>query len=293
MIPISRLKKNLDFNKNLGELIEVMKLASTLRFNQFRFTKQAPEEFSRYFEEIIKCMPVDIIAQNIYFQPRPSLPSIIILISSDEGFIGDLNSLLINKMLELRQDRDKLIVLGQQGEHYLRDLDIDFELLPSVTDKVNINQVESLRDEVLKLYSGGGFFRVWVVFPSFVNITSQQITVEQLLPLAETYFYRGLEKTARLPEEWRLEFLFEPDANMVIEGWVRLWLVFRFFQFFWSSKLAEFAARVMHLEGSIQEVNKVNQRLHLEYFKYLHSISDKTIREVSASRLKTNKRGVS
>ncbi len=291
MIPISRLKKNLDFNKNLGELIEVMKLASTLRFNQFRFTQQVPEKFSRFFEEIIKCTPPDISANDIYFQPRPSLPSIIVLISSDEGFIGDLNALLVNKMLELRQEQDKIIVLGQQGEHYLQDLDIDFKLLPSVTDKVNISQVESLRDDVLNLYSGGGFSRVWVVCANFLNITSQQIESEQLLPLSETYFYRGMEKTAGVPQKAGLEFLFEPDAGTVIEGWVRLWLVFRFYQFFWSSKLAEFAARVMHLEGSIQELNKVNQRLRLEYFKYLHSLSDKTIREISASRLKTSQKG--
>ncbi len=291
MIPISRLKKNLDFNKNLGELIELMKLASTLRFNQFRFTKQAPEKFSRFFEEIIKSVPLDIGAQSIYFQPRPSLPSIIIVISSDEGFIGDLNALIINRMLELRQEQDKLIVMGQQGEHYLRDLDIEFKLLPSVADKVNISQVESLRDEVMNLYTGGGFSRIWVVCASFVNITAQQIEAEQLLPLSETYFFRGLEKKEGAPEKEGLEFLFEPDTGMVIEGWVRLWLVFRFYQFFWSSKLAEFAARVMHLEGSIQELNRVNQRLRMEYFKYLHSLSDKTIREISASRLKTSKRG--
>ena len=290
MIPISRLKKNLDFNKNLGELVEVMKLASTIRFNQFRFTKQAADKFSRFFEEIIKCIPLDIGAQDIYFQPRPSLPSIIILISSDEGFIGDLNALLINRMLELRQEKDKLFILGQQGEHYLRDLNIDFTLLPSVTDRINVDQVESLRDEVLKLYAGGGFSRVWVVCASFVNITSQQIEAEQLLPLTETYFFRGMEKTAGLLEKRGFEYLFEPDSGSVIEGWVRIWLVFRLFQLFWSSKLAEFAARVMHLEGSIQELNRVNQRLRLEYFKYLHSLSDKTIREVSASRLKTNKR---
>jgi len=49
--------------------------------------------------------------------------------------------------------------------------------------------------------------------------------------------------------------------------------------------LAELAARIMHLEGSIQELSKVDQNLKLDYFKYLHGLSDKTIREIYASRL--------
>jgi len=41
----------------------------------------------------------------------------------------------------------------------------------------------------------------------------------------------------------------------------------------------------MHLEGSIQELTKINQHLRMEYFKYLHGLSDKLIRELYAARV--------
>jgi len=42
----------------------------------------------------------------------------------------------------------------------------------------------------------------------------------------------------------------------------------------------------MHLEGSGQELTRINQHLRMEYFKYLHGLSDKTIREIAAARMK-------
>jgi regulator of replication initiation timing len=66
---------------------------------------------------------------------------------------------------------------------------------------------------------------------------------------------------------------------------MRIWLEFKFYQVLWSSRLSELAARMMHLEGSVQELKKTNLRLDMEYFKYRHALSDKTIRELTATRL--------
>jgi hypothetical protein len=55
---------------------------------------------------------------------------------------------------------------------------------------------------------------------------------------------------------------------------------------FLSSKLSELSARVMHLEDSDRELSRVNHQLELQYVKRLHALADKSIREISASRMK-------
>lgn len=282
MIPVARLKHNLDFNKNLGELIEVMKLAATLQFNQFRLQREPFANFNVFLEKaFLGSFPDKKQLKNKFLEPLQAVqdkPSAVILVSSDEGFLGELSAVLVNKFLERRQVQDEVIVLGQQGANYLSDLKIAFEAFPSVSDKLEFKQIEALRDYVLGLYSRGAISKVYIVYARFLSITSQQIESEPLLPLSESFFSQGGEKK-------RGEFLIEPDVDSAIESWVRLWFFSKLYQIFWSSKLAEFAARIMHLEGSIQELTRINQRLRLEYFKYLHALSDKTIREVSASRL--------
>jgi len=71
----------------------------------------------------------------------------------------------------------------------------------------------------------------------------------------------------------------------VMEGLIRFRLSFSLYNIAWTSKFSEFGARLMHLEGSEQELARMKQQLSLQYFKHVHSLADKTIREIISSRL--------
>ncbi len=275
MIPAAKLKQNLKFNENLDELIEVMKLAATLQFNQFRARQEPAVDFLSSLEEVFNLISGQAI-NNIFLTPSQESSTAVILISSDEGFLGELNVLLVNRLTEIKAQESEVIVLGRQGAEYLDELGMRFTAFPSPSEKLEFKHVKPLRDYVFKRYKEREISKIQIIYPKFVNIALQQIESETLLPLPIP---------AANVEKINEEFIIEPGLNSVIEGWVKLWLGFRMFQIFWSSKLAEFAARIMHLEASMQELKRINQHLELEYFKYLHSVSDKTIREISASRL--------
>ncbi len=276
MIPAAKLKENLKFNKNLDELIEVMKMAATLQFNQFRTRQEPRRDFLPSLEEGINLIS-GLATNSIFFSPRPeSSSSAIILVSSDEGFLGELNVLLVNRLSEIRSGENEIIVLGRQGAEYLEEVGMDFTPFSSPSEKLEFKHVEPLRDYCFKRYRKGEIGKIQIIYPRFVNIALQQIESETLLPLPPPSLNPDVKKE---------DIIIEPSRSLVIEGWAKLWLGFRLYQIFWSSKLAEFAARIMHLEASLQELKRINQHLELEYFKYLHGLSDKTIREISASRL--------
>ncbi len=282
MIPVAKLKQNLDFNKSFGGLIEIMKLAATLQFSQFRSQNEPFSDFRVFLEKALSnCFSNRSYLQNKFIdslETAQDRPSLIVLISSNEGFLGELNSALVSKFYDNMKKQDKIIVVGQQGENYLQESKIDFESFPYLGDKVEFEQINALRDNIFGRYAKGDIYKVHVVYAHFVNISFQQIESEILLPLSDVFF------TQAKNIKWG-EFLIEPDVDSVIESFVKLWLFFRLYQIFWTSKLAELSARIMHLDGSIQELTRINQRLKLEYFKYVHALSDKTIREISSSRL--------
>jgi F-type H+-transporting ATPase subunit gamma len=274
MIPAAKLKQNLKFNKNLDELIEVMKLAATLQFNQFRARQEPSVDFLLTLEDALNLISGQA-ANSIFLNPEPLSSTAIILVSSDEGFLGELNVLLVNRLTEIKAAKSEIIVLGLQGAQYLEELGMNFTAFTLPSEKLEFKHVEPLRDHCLKLYKKREISKIQIVYPRFVNIALQQIESEALLPL--TFAHRDVTKIND-------EVIIEPSLDLFIEEWIKLWLGFRMYQIIWSSKLAEFAARIMHLESSMQELKRINQHLELEYFKYLHSLSDKTIREISASR---------
>ena len=275
MIPAGRLKSNMQFNRNLGDLIEVMKLAATTQFNQFRLREEPALDFIHQLDEVFGVLLASGVKSDL-LTPNESLPALILVVSSDEGFLGELNFLLVNKLLDIKRPQDNVVCVGEQGAHYLREIEVNFSFFDSPGEKVDPERLGKIRDHILKQYLSRAVGRVYVIYSRFVNITSQQTELEALLPLAQESSFSGKQLS---------NLLIEPDARSVIKGWIKFWLDFRFYQIFWSAKLAEFAARIMHLEGSVQELGKINTHLRMEYFKYLHGLSDKSIRELSASRL--------
>lgn len=275
MIPVGKLKANLQFNKDLGDLIEVLKLAATSQFNQFRLRQEPSAEFIHRLDDIFSVLSSSGLRSEL-LEAREALPALVLLVSSDEGFLGELNFLLVNKLLDIRRPLDKVVCVGQQGANYLREIRMDFTFFDSPGEKIDPERTTAVRDYIFNQYLQKAAGRIFVVYSSFINIAAQQIELETLLPLTQPPGLSG-----RAPHN----LLIEPDGQSVIEGWIKLWLEFRLYQIFWSSKLAELAARIMHLEGSVQELGKINSHLRMEYFKYLHGLSDKTIRELYAARL--------
>jgi len=275
MIPVGKLKSNLQFNKNLGDLIEIMKLAATLQFNQFRLKEGPSEDLIRPLDEALGILFSKGV-NNDLLHPKENLPALLLLVSSDEGFLGELNFLLVNKLLSVRGKQDFIACAGRQGADYLKEIQVNFSFFDSPGEKIEAQPLAKIRDYLLSLYLGRKVGRIYVVYSRFTNITLQQAEFESLLPLS---------RTVSAPPGAPLEILIEPDFKAVIESWIKSWLDFRLYQIFWSSKLAEFAARVMHLEGSVQELGKINSHLRMEYFKYLHGLSDKSVRELTAARL--------
>ena len=275
MIPIGRLKSNLQFNKDLGDLVEVMKLAATSQFNQFRLRQEPNESFIQILDDAFGALFASGVKSDLLI-PKENLPSLLLLISSDEGFLGELNFLLVNKLLSNRRQQDIIVCTGRQGANYLKEIQVDHLFFDSPGEKIDTQLLANIRDYLLGQYVKLQVGRVYVVYSRFTNITVQQVELETLLPLSA----RVGVSSKPIPY-----LLVEPDAQEVIKGWIKTWLDFRLYQIFWSSKLAEFAARIMHLEGSVQELGRINNNLRMEYFKYLHNLSDKSIRELTAARL--------
>jgi len=275
MIPIGKLKSNLQFNKDLGDLVEVMKLAATTQFNQFRARQEPNEDFIRILDDVFGVLFASGVRSDL-LRPKEDLPSLLLLVSSDEGFLGELNFLLVNKLVSNRRQQDIVVCTGRQGANYLKEIQLSYSFFESPGEKIDTQLLANIRDYILDQYVNRQVGRIYVVYSRFTNITVQQVELETLLPLSRT---AGASSRA-IPY-----LLVEPDGQEVLKGWIKTWLDFRLFQIFWSSKLAEFAARIMHLEGSVQELGRVNNNLRMEYFKYLHSLSDKSIRELTAARL--------
>lgn len=275
---IARLRQDLQTTKNLGDVVDVLKTAAMIQFRVFQSKEISPQkDFARIAEE---CLGVLFAkgANHPYLFDRKGLATAVVIITTDEGFLGELNTLLVNIGTDmLKFKNDKIIVLGERGARYLEDLGLQYTLFPGITDEIKYKEVAGLRDYLLRGFRRD-FGRISIVYPRYFSVAVQRVEVLNLLP----YLKRPQE--IKLNDYLLKELLIEPSLRIVLESLVNMWAGFKLTEIFWTAKLAEYGARIMHLEGSTQELSHLNHKLSLDYFRSVHTLKDKSIREISASK---------
>lgn len=310
---VIRLKKELRTTTDLMELVDVLKRVAVSQFHsvdgkrqRMGWTKserpsegphpiseQAPREAGGattivHPEAKGPPLSLSVVLENFFrlippqqcrhpFLERPSPPLGIVIVTSDEGFLGGLNSAVIQKALSARGgQQDELIVLGERGRSYLKDLSEPFTHFPGVGEHIASQQVEGLRDYIVAQFLRRKFARVLVFYPRPLSFTHQEVDSCQLLP------YERPSRSSGVTSSDPMETILEPSADSIISYLIKLWLTRKLHEVFWQSKLSELGARAMHLEGSFFELAQQKKKLTLQYFRGLHEVTDTSIRETYA-----------
>ncbi|MFH0940495.1 MAG: FoF1 ATP synthase subunit gamma [Candidatus Omnitrophota bacterium] len=283
MIPLIKLREDLRFANELQDMIEVLKGATASQFRSLQRRRKGFEDFKTKLEEFL----AQIDARNTahpFLTERAQLPKAIVMITSDEGFLGSLNAMVINAGLEQSSSSDELIVMGERGARYLSESQSGvFTVLPGIGDDITYARAVAIRDLLISKFLSKKIGSVIVAYPVFLSLTMQRIEATRLLPCGDIF---GQKKDVRRKITRHIEFLMEPSKAKVVDFMVRAYLMQKLYEMFWESKLSECAARIIHLEGSHEEILNANKKLKYEYFKHLHEKSDKNIREIFASRLR-------
>lgn len=276
---LSQIKKDLDFNLNLYNLIEVLK---EIALAQYRILEKKIRTFNEVFGALgdIFALLQSSNIQHPLLQAAGRQPGVIAL-TSDAGLLGGLNMGVMSQAIKEAQiSRAKLIIIGEKGQMYAQESELPFVVFKGVKDETRFVQAQELRnyilDEELSLRLG----ELKIVYPVALSIVSQQVKTLQLFPFSKPEQFR--EQASKGPG---LDVVMESQLGDILQYWIYLYLGQKFFQIFGLARLAEFSARFAHLESSKTKIEQLNKDLRLQYFRQRHEIIDKNMRELFAARL--------
>ncbi|MFH1412357.1 MAG: F0F1 ATP synthase subunit gamma [Candidatus Omnitrophota bacterium] len=277
MIPVAKIKKDLEYSGNLKEVIDILKLISSSEFG--RITSAAPGE-DNLKKHVIDSLGMlkNVGANNVFFTERKHLPRCYVLVCSDEGFLGEMNNRVIGLALSHSSgSKTKFIVLGERGAELLNDPDNEPTVFPAVSSDVKTSEIMDVTNHIFGMYKRGEVGSVHIVYMHFHSFTSHKTEALRLLPCDDMLEHIGKKKEAE-------ETIVEPNISAVINYLVKVWLENSIQNVFWSSKQAEWAIRIMRLENSSEELKDMTESLRFKYFKSVHALSDKVIREIFAAK---------
>jgi len=276
MIPLLKLKKDIQFNNNLCMILGTLKNVSVLQFRILEQRLKVFEPFEKSLGNFFAAIDFDRIEHPFLGSSKGRVG--VVAVTSDKGLLGGLNNRVVNGALGILKERGGfLVVVGEQGKVYAQHCKVAFAGYPGILDEARYPQAYELRDYLFKELEEGRFESIQVVYPRALSLVNYKIEVASLLPLT------GLqsEKTESLNMDG---FIFESSVGSILEYLAFLWVGQRLGDIFGMSRLAEMGARFTHLEDATQKIQELNQKLKLQYFKFRHEVVDQSMRELFAAR---------
>ena len=277
MRTLSSIKKDLEFNRGLFSLIEVLK---TIAVAQFRILEDKIRSFAQFILNIDNFFDsVDISGIKHPFLNPKDKPQAVVAITSDSGLLGGLNMQVVSRaLMELEKIPGKLIVIGERGKLYAQESDVPFVAFSGIKDEERYAQAMQLRDYILNKVILGSFGYLKVVYPRPISFTIQHVEIISFLP----YLSSSKNSTQR---GFISDIILESRLEDLVEYLIYLWVGQRFYEIFGLSRLAELAARFVHLEESAQKLKDLDAKTRLQYFRVRHELIDRNMRELFAARL--------
>lgn len=278
MKTLSTLKKDLEFNKNLSSLIEALK---TIAVTQYKILEQRMRPFEKLLSSIENFFEIidTSIIEHVFLSPG-NKSQMVVAVTSDSGLLGGLNMQVITQAIaELGKMPGKLIVIGECGKTFLRDSSIPFVAFSGIKDEERHSQAMQLRDYCIERVLKEKIGYLKIIYPRPVSFTVQRVEVISFLPFTPPVTPR------QAGFDLQPEVLLESKLEDVIEYLIHTWMGQKLYEIFGLSRLAEFAARFVHLEESHQKLKDIDAKTRLEYFRVRHELIDRNMRELFAARL--------
>ena len=276
MRTLPELKADLQFNRELHSLLEVLKGVATAQFFSMQQQFRTFDAFTQEIKKLLSNLNPDDIAHPFV---RSSAAPGIVAVTTDAGMVGGLNRQVMNMAFERMEKKSELVVVGERGVKLAREQNISCTPFAGIRDDNRASLAEKIRDYLLARVLAGSMGGVLLIHPVATSFSARHTQRSVLLPCTECF-----ESQPAPTVSWR-EVLYESPPARVVEYVAYLWVWRMLFDAFGQSQLAEYSARSMHLEGGTQELQREGEKIKLKFNRARRELIDRGMRELFATRI--------
>ncbi len=284
------IRRRIKSVKNTRQITKAMELVAASKMKKAQAAALAGRPYAELMAKMLGAIADRVEeAQHPFLAKREIRTRGIILITSDKGLCGPLNSNVLKVVTDIKTPA-KYAVIGRKGTQFIarthRDLLADFP----ANDRTSFADIKIVAEFMVKQFIEGVVDTVEVIWPRFRNTLVQAPTIMTLLPLtsvkdiiADLHSDAGLAVT-NATKSADNPMLFEPDAASVLEAILPLYINRELFQHAIDAKASEHSARMVAMKTAKDNATKLLGELTLEYNKARQAGITQEILEIAAAQ---------
>ncbi len=268
--------------KNTQKITRAMEMVAASKMRKTKDRMQATRPYSQKIGRIIKHLAHANPEYKHPFLIKREVKRVgIIVISSDRGLCGGLNSNLFRKTLTQLSQWDKanidvdVCTIGSKAGGFFGNLKTNMVgQVSKLGDTPHLQDIVGIIKIMLDAYEQGTIDELYVVYNEFVNTMTQRPTVEKLLPVVAE------EIEESLGGHW--DYIYEPDAKEVLDHLLTRYIESIVYQGLVENNACEQAARMVAMKSASDNAGNLIGELQLVYNKARQAAITQEISEIVA-----------
>lgn len=284
MPSLKDIRRRIGSVKNTQKITRAMKLVSAAKFARANTAVINARPYSNAFDDMVQrivAMAGDDVDSPL-LDVREEKKSLYVLLSTDRGFCGSLNSNLFKfSMNQFGQKRDENVEVeimpwGKRAKMFGAKLKYKpVGAREKVLEKPTYQIAKDLADELIEKFTNGEYDRVYICYVEFQSALSQKPTVKQLLPIG------GSAEGAESAQE-NATLLVEPSAKELLNGLLKRVVAASIFKCMLEGAASEHGARMTAMDSATNNANEVLRRMKIEYNRARQAAITKELIEITS-----------
>jgi len=209
----------------------------------------------------------------------------VIVVASDKGLCGALNSNLMREAAKFDRDTTVFITAGRKASQFIartkRQLAAEF----TYKDVPLFGEARAISKFARDLFTKGEVQQVDILFTNFISTLNQKPELIPFLPVGEIKGLGTSVKDEAALAKGTVEFLFEPGADAVLGAMLPHYLNFRVYQVLLEAKASEQSSRMVAMKNATDNAKQLIKDLTLEYNKLRQANITKELLEITSAAM--------
>jgi F-type H+-transporting ATPase subunit gamma len=282
------IRRRIKSVKNTAQITRAMQMVASSKMRKAQLAALAGRPYASLMNDVLAAVSEGAgDFTHPLLERRAGGKRAILLISTDKGLCGALNSNLFREAARCEPDT-VFICAGRKGAQFIhrtrRPLAAEF----SYKDSPQFAEARAISKFVQDLFLKGEVSQVDVLFTNFINTLSQKPELRPLLPIGQLRALEaGLEGHGQGAElqKSETEYLFEPDPAAVLGNLLPHYVNFQVYQFLLEAKASEHSARMVAMKNATDNAKQLIKDLTLEYNKLRQANITKELLEITTAQM--------
>lgn len=290
---IKEIRNKIKSAQNTRKITKAMEMVAASKMRKAQESMHCGRPYFKKIREIATCLAkTNVNYTHSYLVKRPIRKVGIILVTTDKGLCGSLNTNIIKLALTKSQDFEQRNIkvqwtaIGKKGLGTLTRVGANL-----ISQKIFLGdqpKLEPLLGAVkiqLDNYKNGSLDAIYVAYARFLNTMQQEPAFLSLLPIPLNFsdspdaISKNVDNyktvSPRLPE-----YVYEPDAKTVIDLLLQRYIEHLVYQAVAENMASEQSSRMVAMKSASDNAEELIRDLRLVYNKTRQAIITKEISEI-------------